>query len=130
MLLLLQHMEGVSRQCASHTAHAGMTPACCLCFLRLIYAHGHCLTACICTIADGTSVHGNGICRMAIAQRRLPFNVSVVSDFMKSRDRFWKSSYADVPFTQIARTFEDEVAPFTDLSTLLLSLDVGEAATI
>lgn len=49
------------------------------------------------------------VCRAAIAQRRMPFNISVVSDFMKDRERFWKEDYPDVPFAQIARTFMDEV---------------------
>ncbi|KAK9800758.1 hypothetical protein WJX73_007836 [Symbiochloris irregularis] len=46
--------------------------------------------------------------RSAIAQRRMPFNISVVSDFMRDRDRFWKDDYPDVPFAQIARSLMDE----------------------
>lgn len=39
----------------------------------------------------------------------MPINISVVSDFMRERDRFWKDDHPDVPFAQIARAFQDEV---------------------
>ena len=49
--------------------------------------------------------------RAAIAQRRLPFNISVVSDFMRARNRSWKQPFGEVPFAAIARTLQDEVCP-------------------
>lgn len=49
--------------------------------------------------------------RRAIEQRPLPFNLSVVSDFMRSRDKYWKDRVgaAHVTFAQICRRFESEV---------------------
>lgn len=67
------------------------------------------LHACIPSRVSAMSVHHS--CRLAISQRPLPFNVSVVSDFMRSRDRFWKDAYPDMPFTQVARALEEEVWP-------------------
>ena len=76
-----------------------------------------------CAVAAG-SQHGKslladdaaaspGLRRRAIEQRPLPFNLSVVSDFMRSRDRYWKDRVqpAAATFSQVARALEGEVRP-------------------
>ena len=59
-----------------------------------------------------TEVQDARHCRRAIEQRPLPFNLSVVSDFMRSRDKYWKDRVgaAHITFAQICRRFESEAS--------------------
>ena len=68
------------------------------------------------------SLAGMVACRRAIEQRPLPFNLSVVSDFMRHRDRYWKDRVlpGTATFSQIARKLESEVCRIAAVCDALL----------